>query len=259
MNRKTQEVICKGCNITFNKNISEIKRTELKNRNHYCSKKCYNDSQIKTVIKYCKKCNSEIIGKDKRNIFCSHSCSASVTNKNRKGEKRKFSEAGIKNIKSALYIRLDLGNNIDEYNTKPKLCKHCDKKLEFKFRKRIFCNINCRIQYNRKNMDEFLIYKQDTLFKFNLNDFPDEFDFGLIEKHGWYKPSNKGNNISGVSRDHMLSVRDGFDLGIDPKLISHPANCRLMIHSENISKNRKSVLNLNQLKERIKEWDKKYS
>jgi hypothetical protein len=32
-----------------------------------------------------------------------------------------------------------------------------------------------------------------------------------------------------------------------------------MIHSENISKNRKSVLNLNQLKERIKEWDKKYS
>jgi hypothetical protein len=35
------------------------------------------------------------------------------------------------------------------------------------------------------------------------------------------------HNLGGVSRDHMIAVRDGFNLGIDPKLLSHPANCKL--------------------------------
>ena len=65
-------------------------------------------------------------------------------------------------------------------------------------------------------------------------------------------------NLGGVSRDHMLSVRDGFNKGINPKLLAHPANCRLMIHNENISKNKKSILTENELLIRIEEWDKKY-
>lgn len=53
----------------------------------------------------------------------------------------------------------------------------------------------------------------------------------------------------------MLSVREGFELGIDPKLISHPANCRLMKHTDNISKNKKSVITVEELLEKIKEFD----
>ena len=56
----------------------------------------------------------------------------------------------------------------------------------------------------------------------------------------------------------MLSVNDGFKLNINPNLISHPANCRLMIHSENISKNKKSIITEKELLERINNWDKKY-
>ena len=50
----------------------------------------------------------------------------------------------------------------------------------------------------------------------------------------------------------MLSVREGFELGIDPKLLSHPANCKLMIHNENVSKNKKSSISLDDLIKRIK-------
>jgi hypothetical protein len=48
----------------------------------------------------------------------------------------------------------------------------------------------------------------------NFND-EDYFNFLLVEKHGWYSPTNKNNNLSGVSRDHMFSVREGFEKGID--------------------------------------------
>ena len=107
-------------------------------------------------------------------------------------------------------------------------------------------------------MDLFKSYKCDTHFKFNLKDYPDEFDFSLIEVYGWYSPSNKKNNLGGVSRDHMLSVREGFELGIDPKLLAHPANCKLMIHNENVSKHKTSSINLIQLLKRINSFDKKY-
>jgi hypothetical protein len=108
-------------------------------------------------------------------------------------------------------------------------------------------------------MGEFLIYKTNTKFNFGLSDYPTEFNFGLIEEHGWYSPSNsKKPNLGGVSRDHMLSVRDGFNNGIDPKLLSHPSNCKLMVHSDNISKNKNSSITEEELRTRIKSWDKKY-
>lgn len=92
-----------------------------------------------------------------------------------------------------------------------------------------------------------------------MNDYPDEFDFELIRENGWYSPSNKGNNLGGVSRDHMYSVKDGFENNVPPELLSHPANCRLIIHNENSSKNRNSCITLDELKERIALWDKKYN
>jgi len=56
----------------------------------------------------------------------------------------------------------------------------------------------------------------------------------------------------------MLSVREGFEQGIDPKLLSHPANCKLMIHNENVSKNKTSSISIIELLQRIEAFDKKY-
>jgi hypothetical protein len=101
-------------------------------------------------------------------------------------------------------------------------------------------------------------YRADCRFKFDLKQYPNEFDFDLIREHGWYSPANKMNNLYGVSRDHMVSVRYGFDNGIDAKLISHPANCRLMLHSQNVAKYSECSITIEDLKERILTWDQKY-
>ena len=42
-------------------------------------------------------------------------------------------------------------------------------------------------------------------------------ELNLIKKYGWYKAKNHGNNLNGISRDHMLSIADGFKNSIDPK------------------------------------------
>lgn len=103
------------------------------------------------------------------------------------------------------------------------------------------------------------MYRPLCSFHFNLNDYKDEFDFDLIKKYGWYSPTNKKNNLEGISRDHIYSVNDGFVNKIDPKIISHPANCRLMIHSNNNIKNRNSEITIEDLLEKIKQWNVKYS
>lgn len=42
---------------------------------------------------------------------------------------------------------------------------------------------------------------------------------------------------------------------IDPEIMKHPANCQLLLHSNNIKKNSKSNISLNDLIEKIKHWD----
>lgn len=91
-----------------------------------------------------------------------------------------------------------------------------------------------------------------------MNDFPCEFDFNLIERYGWYKSTNRGNNLIGVSRDHMYSISKGFEDNIDPEIISHPANCKLLKHTDNNLKNGSCSITLEKLFEKIKLWDNKY-
>jgi hypothetical protein len=110
----------------------------------------------------------------------------------------------------------------------------------------------------RKNRSALENYRADCAFKFNLSDYPDEFDFTLIESYGWYKPKNRGDNLTGVSRDHIISVRYGFDNQLPAEHLAHPANCVLMKHGENVSKGKKIGMSYEDLLKRIEAWDKKY-
>lgn len=101
-------------------------------------------------------------------------------------------------------------------------------------------------------------YRQLCEFKFSVKDYPEEFNLELIQEHGWYQAANRGNNLDGVSRDHIVSVKFGFENNIDPELISHPANCRLMRHTKNQKKNSDSDMTLKELKDKIDSWNKKY-
>ncbi len=101
-------------------------------------------------------------------------------------------------------------------------------------------------------------YYLDCQFKFNVFHFPEEFEIKLIEEFGTYRASTHGINLNGISRDHIFSVHEGFKQGIDPRIISHPANCKLMKHAENFKKHTKCEITAEELKIKIKEWDKKY-
>ncbi len=111
------------------------------------------------------------------------------------------------------------------------------------------------------NLDEKTQYYIDAQFKFYVYDYPNEFDLVLAEEYGWYSTPGSRNgikNINGVSRDHMFSISEGFRLGIDPIIISHPANCRLLRHRANKAKNGSCSISLDELHERIERWEKKY-
>jgi hypothetical protein len=229
-------------------------------RNYYVNKYIRDYTKISKTLsdnykeKYipnkCKLCNNNIPYDNRESEYCSKICSKKTINMtNRKGMKYTLSENTLDKLN---LIR-------EKYNENPKKCKFCMENLIYEKRVLRYCSTECCKSYRRKDMNDFKIYKAETNFKFSLNDYPDEFDFKLIEKHGWYSPSNKNNNLGGVSRDHMIAVRDGFNLGIDPKLLSHPANCKLMIHNENISKHKTSSINITELLQRIEDFNIKYN
>lgn len=44
-----------------------------------------------------------------------------------------------------------------------------------------------------------------------------------------------------------------------PKIISHPANCQIIPHSQNKKKHTKCNISVSELEEKIKQWNKKYT
>lgn len=144
--------------------------------------------------------------------------------------------------------------------TNPRLylltCLRCGNTFEH-IRTKKFCSVECK----KEPLDIFESkrnYRIAASFKFSLNDFPNEFDFSLIEKYGWYLPKNRGDNLNGVSRDHKYSITDGYNNKVDPKILAHPANCQLLPHNKNVSKGTKSSITLEELLNLIEIWDKKY-
>lgn len=153
----------------------------------------------------------------------------------------------------------DTKRKISQSLIKPdKICPFCGKSFHTKS---TFCSKSCAMKnrYASVNKASLEYYRQQCAFTFALKDYPDEFDFSLIESYGWYSPINSDKpNLFGVSRDHMVSVKYGWENNIDPKIISHPANCRLLLQSENVSKSSNCSITYEELLHRIEAWNKKY-
>lgn len=198
----------------------------------------------------CKQCSKLFTATlSSKQIFCSNSCSNTFNNFN-----RKHSDETKYKISKAIKAFNDTKTPVEKISkVKIKLTRQCKLCQEFKVEKRCItiCE-DCRYDY-------YKAYRPSCEFRFTLSDYPEEFDFKLIQEHGWYSPSNKENNLKGVSRDHLYSVKNGFANKVDPALISHPANCKLVIHTDNQKKNVKSEITLEELLERIKIWNLKYN
>lgn len=227
-------------NCEMNPKIEEIKRKRRENRQEKVE---LNNSFKKPFKKKCDKCQIEFeVIEDERTYpkkekyYCSRKC-ANSRGKMTDETKVKIGLARAKRIKI-------------------KYCKHCNKEIKSATRK-IFCTDECR-----KNSKQHISrsYRYYCNFDFDVNEYPDYFDLTLIEKFGLYRPSNssKGSNLNGISKDHLLSISEGSKLNISPKIMKHPANCRLIRHNDNISKGSKSTITLEELIKRINIFEQKY-
>ena len=118
-----------------------------------------------------------------------------------------------------------------------------------------------RTKYHPSVIEDKQHYAILCKFRFSISQFPLWFDGSLIEKHGWYSTpgSRKGiKNLNGVSRDHRISIDYGYQHGLDPSIIRHPANCQLVLHTDNQRKNVNCSINLQQLLDEIEIFEKLY-
>lgn len=194
---------------------------------------------------FCQRCENPHDGKYGSGRFCSAKCARSFSTFSKRSEINEKVSNKLTGIK--------LGHRAPRTTRNCLLCKK-NMSLMPSESNRKFCSSMCWVRHTEENKDAFLLYRQRCKFKFNVYDYPEKFDLKLLEQKGWYSPSNRKNNLDGISRDHMLSISEGFSKGVDPELMSHPANCDLVCHRKNQSKRNKSSITYEQLVKRISEW-----
>jgi hypothetical protein len=99
------------------------------------------------------------------------------------------------------------------------------------------------------------IYKQLSYWQQRMIDLMPKEVILQINKIGLYKA---GKNNRGLVRDHLFSRREGFELGVFPEILRHPANCQFITHGDNVRKRFKtqygSGIPLEELCSRIEKW-----
>lgn len=243
LNNSMIEHACQQCNLSFIPTVGS--------HGKFCSLSCSTTfrnkiDKEKSTNKYylspskCEYCQSQLEYSKRKNKYCSRSCSAKITNK--VARKR-----GPTAVEKPLYSKI-----------KFILCKHTN---QYYSNKNIDGSTRRCSPYIKTIKEK---YYTASRFKFNVYHYPEEFDLSMITQHGWYtcpglKRKGQLKNTMGVSRDHIISVSYGFSNNIDPKVISHPANCRIMIHADNKIKSNKCDMTLDILLEKIELWNKKYT
>lgn len=195
--------------------------------------------------KICKECNIEFSSRDKYKQFCNQSCAAKYNNRTRSIESRQKQKDSIrKTLKSD--ERLFYFGEFKNYCKVTFVnCILCDAAIRKVSKSSIYCK-SCK-------KEKILPYRRACKFKFTELTNPELYNQDLINKHGWYKPGNSKNpNLSGLTWDHLFKIEDGFKLGIDPEIMSHPANAELITWSENYSRHlRGSSITYEELLQRI--------
>ena len=217
----------------------------------FCSLSCGTSSRNKSnlensKIKYnlnpskCRCCQLVLDYEKRKNKYCSTSCASKITNQIAR-------KRGPTAVEKLPYCKI-----------KFILCTHTNQYYSNKNTDGSTRRCSPYIKTIREH------YYMAARFKFNVYHYPEEFDLKLIEQYGWYtcpglKRKGEPKNVLGVSRDHIISVSYGFLNNIDSKIISHPANCRIMLHSDNKIKHSKCDMTVEQLLKQIDKWNKKYT
>lgn len=185
-----------------------------------------NYNQRKEIINYCPTCRKEIITTELENKkFCSISCSA------------KHNSLAINRSNETMN---KLRNRLVSEETKEKL------------RRKGYEQYGISIT----DIEPKKVYKKQCRFLIKEQFYKELAGYDLYLKYGKYNPKTKKE---GVCMDHILSIVDGFINKINPKIISHPANCQFLFYKENISKKHRSDITLEELLKRIAIWEETHN
>jgi hypothetical protein len=193
---------------------------------------------------YCKECSSVIPYNKRSNIFCSHTCSATATNRSREESGYSLSESSRNIIRDKLSI---FAGPYTKIYIKP--CKFCSNSFVTTGRERVCKDCQHLKWYNNKDQYSF---------KFNIFDYPNLFDLSQLTTIGWVSFGGKRGgtkNPKGLSRDHKVSVNHAKLYNYDPYYISHPLNCELMPHTKNNKKKTQSSITYDELVRLVDEYD----
>lgn len=169
--------------------------------------------------KSCKQCGNKISGKK---IFCNKSCAASFNNSG-----RIRSEESKKRLSILMKDKIAAGEFTPTFpNQKGKT-------------------------WAKLPNNSWLAYKSACVFYTPFDIHHMLKGYSLLQKYGWWHPIK---NPSGVSRDHMYSVKNGWLNNIPIDIIRHPANCNLILNSENNKKGTNNSIELEELLLRIENW-----
>lgn len=263
------------------KGIFKLKLKHLENNLSLC-KQYYENPSICSL----ESCSIELDYFKRNCKFCSHSCAASYTNKLRDKQsdetkikksiatKRSHEERKQKFVNEFVGPSKDLMNLSFDFKLITKVMRKFTEQIKVNKSKRskkvdsvYICNCKfCFIEFEAKTKRQIcdscrftqkgkrFIYK----FRFNVYDYPHLFDLDKLNKLGWYSPGGKCGswNIEGLSRDHKISVSEALNNNYDPFYISHPLNCDLITHKENVRKMTKSSLSYADLVEMVDKYEK---
>ncbi len=139
--RPTTKVTCDYCGQIYSKPLFRVRENQSKGWRNYCSKKCQDSFHRKSKTYVCSnpECDQKITRMPSKvepsgNVFCSHSCAATVTNKTRVVKTKKYQSAKTKNLPICKY-------------------KKCHNKVSTKYKK--YCSMKCFGMNSRKSQAHF--------------------------------------------------------------------------------------------------------
>lgn len=214
----------------------------------------------------CKNCGKLLPFEKRSNKFCSQSCSCTYNNNQRTKTTKGKTKTLICTVCGEEYegsIHTRKSKGICDTCKNPVIDKYPHCRLHINTCQKtetLFCSSTWK-KYNPSIIGDKDAYYMACKFEFSISKFPEWFDGSIIKNHGMYSTpgSRRGvKNTNGVSRDHLVSVSYGWENNIDPNIISHPANCDLKLHKDNQKKRHKCEITIEDLKERIKSFEKIY-
>lgn len=110
-----------------------------------------------------------------------------------------------------------------------------------------------KLNHPNNNKTDWQKYKEQTRFSFKKELLPYVKGYELTNTYKWFNPYYP--KVNGLTKDHRVSCRYGYEHNIDPYLISHPANCEIMLRNDNSSKYSNCSLTVEQLIENVEWWN----